>query len=575
MCIEMEESSSSLRRRSVSSHKEDTLPSPADLHEKQRPSPSPAPHGITWSTAFFPLLISRYLSAKSNLIHDCDEVFNYWEPLHYLLYKSGFQTWEYSSEFALRSYLYLLFHTLVAGPASWWFGEGLGKVHVFYTVRLALGILSAVSEAALVVAISQRYGKRLAAYTLMLLCFTSGCFSASTSFLPSTFSMYSMTFAVAALLSGKPRLAVAVAAVGVLLGWPFSVLAALPIVIYALTTGGFMGVFWVGLTTSACILVPLVLADRFFYGRWTVSVLNLVLYNVAGGGDSSLYGVESPSFYLRNGFNNFNFAIILALMFPLVVLIGRQKSYGSLLIFVSPLYLWLGFMSLQAHKEERFLYPVYTLICLAASAAVEILPELVKKNMRVSDNSVFVMAAKILRPLILGTILVLSHSRTTSLLSGYSAPLKVFTNLPAVPDGRDMVVCIGSEWHRFPSSFFLPSPKYQVQWLDDGFRGLLPLPFNSSAGGTAAAPSHFNKDNQASSEQYRVDVEACSYLVELDLKRATDHLRGSNTTLWEVVVKFPFLDIEKSPALHRAFFIPWAWQRSNTFGSYRLLKRTS
>ena len=41
------------------------------------------------------LLIARGLSASRNLVHDCDEVFNYWEPLHYLLYGYGFQTWEY------------------------------------------------------------------------------------------------------------------------------------------------------------------------------------------------------------------------------------------------------------------------------------------------------------------------------------------------------------------------------------------------------------------------------------------------------------------------------------------------
>lgn len=51
--------------------------------------------GLRW---FLPLLVLgclRHMSATSNIVHDCDEVFNYWEPLHYLLYKSGFQTWEY------------------------------------------------------------------------------------------------------------------------------------------------------------------------------------------------------------------------------------------------------------------------------------------------------------------------------------------------------------------------------------------------------------------------------------------------------------------------------------------------
>lgn len=50
---------------------------------------------IGWFLPLLALGMLRYLSATSNIIHDCDEVFNYWEPLHFLLYNSGFQTWEY------------------------------------------------------------------------------------------------------------------------------------------------------------------------------------------------------------------------------------------------------------------------------------------------------------------------------------------------------------------------------------------------------------------------------------------------------------------------------------------------
>lgn len=50
---------------------------------------------LGWFTPLLALGLLRYMSATSNIIHDCDEVFNYWEPLHYLLYGSGFQTWEY------------------------------------------------------------------------------------------------------------------------------------------------------------------------------------------------------------------------------------------------------------------------------------------------------------------------------------------------------------------------------------------------------------------------------------------------------------------------------------------------
>lgn len=57
----------------------------------------------------FPLLLSIYLmSAWNMVILDCDETFNYLEPLHYLLYGHGLQTWEYGPQFALRPYSFLL-----------------------------------------------------------------------------------------------------------------------------------------------------------------------------------------------------------------------------------------------------------------------------------------------------------------------------------------------------------------------------------------------------------------------------------------------------------------------------------
>lgn len=46
------------------------------------------------------LFSARLLSSAFNILHDCDETYNYWEPLHYLLYKSGFQTWEYRYAYA-------------------------------------------------------------------------------------------------------------------------------------------------------------------------------------------------------------------------------------------------------------------------------------------------------------------------------------------------------------------------------------------------------------------------------------------------------------------------------------------
>ncbi|KAE8679082.1 Dol-P-Man:Man(6)GlcNAc(2)-PP-Dol alpha-1,2-mannosyltransferase [Hibiscus syriacus] len=528
--------------------------------------------GLGWFTVLFALGMLRYMSATSNIIHDCDEVFNYWEPLHYLLYKSGFQTWEYSSGFALRSYLYIIFHELVARPASWLFAEE--KVRVFYAVRLFLGLLSVISDATLVVAVSRKYGKRLASYALAMLCLASGCFFASTSFLPSSFSMYVMSLSSGLFLLEKPAWAVAVAAVGVILGWPFSILAFLPVTLYSLAKQS-KRVFLSGAVTSIALLALSVLIDYRYYQRWTSSVFNLLVYNVLGGGESHLYGTEGPLFYLRNGFNNFNFCFILALLFLGILPIARKKYAPDLLIIISPLYIWLAFMSLQPHKEERFLYPIYPLVCVAASAVIESFPDIFRDKYNPYDNSIIVMMAKFLRPVALSLILCASHARTFSLINGYAAPLEVYKILEHHDDaGTGSVLCVGSEWHRYPSSFFVPAYVGEVRWIDDGFRGLLPFPFNDTLGGTAAAPPYFNDKNKASDQQYLQDVQACTFLIELQLNRPYPY-RGNDLSTWEPIAALPYLDRELSPAKYRSFFIPYLWQEKNVFGMYKLLKRVS
>ncbi|KAF5948634.1 hypothetical protein HYC85_014591 [Camellia sinensis] len=526
--------------------------------------------GLGWTFPLLALGVLRYMSATSNIIHDCDEVFNYWEPLHYLIYKSGFQTWEYSSQFALRSYLYLLFHKVVGGPASLLFSEE--KVRVFYAVRIFLGLLSVITEAALVVALSRKYGKRLATYALAMLCLTSGCFFASTSLLPSSFSMYAISLSSALFLFEKPAMAVAVAVIGVILGWPFSVLAFFPITIYSLIRK-FKQAFLAGAVTSLLLLALSLLVDYYHYKRWTSSVLNLLIYNVLGGGESHLYGTEGPLFYLKNGFNNFNFCFVLALLFLGILPIAKKKYVPDLLVVISPIYIWLAFMSLQPHKEERFLYPIYPLICVAASAVIEIFPDFFRDKYNPNHNYVLVMIAKGLRPLVLGLILYSSHARTFSLIHGYSAPMEIYKHLEYHDDvGTGSVVCVGSEWHRFPSSFFIPDHVGQVRWIDDGFKGLLPFPFNSTLGGTAAAPPYFNNKNKASDEQYLRDLEKCTFFIELQLQRPYPS-RGSDLSTWEIVAALPYLDRQLSPPFYRSFFIPYLWQHKNVFGTYRLLKR--
>ena len=85
---------------------------------QQQPQPQvPSKFSTAFVTIVVPaMLLWRLYWANRLPITDCDEVYNYWEPLHYTLFggrnrSSGrgtaLQTWEYANEYALRTYAYL------------------------------------------------------------------------------------------------------------------------------------------------------------------------------------------------------------------------------------------------------------------------------------------------------------------------------------------------------------------------------------------------------------------------------------------------------------------------------------
>jgi hypothetical protein len=56
---------------------------------------APFEYSPSFKLAFLILALVRSGSAVFNIMSDCDEVFNYWEPTHFMLYGYGLQTWEY------------------------------------------------------------------------------------------------------------------------------------------------------------------------------------------------------------------------------------------------------------------------------------------------------------------------------------------------------------------------------------------------------------------------------------------------------------------------------------------------
>ena len=174
----------------------------------------------------FMLIMSvRTLSFLFNLVWDCDEVYNYWEPLHFVLFGNGLQTWEYSPAYSLRSYLYIFLHALPLWPFRWLVSS---KITLFYMLRFVLAFVASKVETHLfhqllaATKTSKTYSRLAHIYIGMSLT-NAGMFLSVTSFLPSTFAMYLVMLAYASWLTNdSSRTAIFAIGLAVLLGWPFA-----------------------------------------------------------------------------------------------------------------------------------------------------------------------------------------------------------------------------------------------------------------------------------------------------------------------------------------------------------------
>lgn len=138
----------------------------------------------------------------------------------------------------------------------------------------------------------------------------------------------------------------------------------------------------------------MVLIDQAFYQKWTVVPLNIVLYNVFSETEAGpdIYGTEPWYFYFLNGFLNFNVAFLAALASLPTLLFSyamtrakwislkRKLKVSTLAIAIklSFFYLWFLIFTFQAHKEERFLYVIYPLLCFNSAIALFIGQEVLK-----------------------------------------------------------------------------------------------------------------------------------------------------------------------------------------------------
>ncbi|CAH8651822.1 unnamed protein product [Heterobilharzia americana] len=289
-----------------------------------------------WILPFKLALATNFFSVLFNIINDCDETYNYWEPLHFISTwgeGGGFQTWEYSPSFALRSYLYLW---VFGWPASVSFFLGLPNWFGFLLVRFFLGFISGISSSVLssVVArfVSEEHhrqskefesNKKQILFSFLLsfcACMSPGNFLSSTTLLPSGPCSSLTALMLIFWLRRRYFLAVGCVAFSGLVVWPFAAVLGLPLATYMVITGKFRCLVKSALVWLLLITFPLVAVDSFYFGRFVLAPINILRYNLfpydkqQTGSASQLYGVEPISFYLKNYILNQNIMCILALL---------------------------------------------------------------------------------------------------------------------------------------------------------------------------------------------------------------------------------------------------------------------
>lgn len=189
--------------------------------------------------------------------------------------------------------------------------------------------------------------------------------------------MYSLTLAFGFWFLGNYKNSIICVACGTLIGWPFCVIVTIPLALDCLYNLGFPKVLFWGYFSLIIFLVPSIIIDYYYYHKFVLAVGNIILYNVFSSSGANIYGVEPWTFYFLNCFLNFNFIFILALFcFPILFLHFFGGSFNwRLFMYLSPFYIWFFIMTLMAHKEERFLFPIYPLICLCGAVSFCILQD--------------------------------------------------------------------------------------------------------------------------------------------------------------------------------------------------------
>ncbi|KAI4159270.1 MAG: hypothetical protein LQ342_006731 [Letrouitia transgressa] len=549
-------------------------PDQKKVYKKPKQSTPPQP-AVPSMAAFYVFLLVNILAAAYVPIQDCDEVFNYWEPTHYLNRGFGLQTWEYSPEYSIRSWLYIVIHAIFGKLGSLFSSK---TTFEFYFLRFILAVACAACQTKLFTVICRTFNPRLGIMFAIVMVFSPGMFHASVAYLPSSFSMYTIMLGMASFMDWRGGLKTGSGimwfGIGAIIGWPFSGVLITPLLaedlVLSSITGDVGEIVW-RLLDGIALQVAI---DAFFYHKIVVVPWKIVFYNVFSGSSRgpNIFGTEPWNYYIRNLALNFNIWFLLAILSgPLLGLqfflqgrSGTRQGPFRNVVFASPFYIWLTIFSFQAHKEERFMYPVYPFLALNAAISLHtILSYFGSADPKKLVGKIPPKVKLLMVSLCVILAIDVGVARTVGIVSAYRAPLQIYAPLQNAKYAHsEENVCLGKDWYRFPSSYFLPKGM-RAKFIKSGFDGLLPGQFNEAKTGfgffpgTWLIPPGMNDQNLEDPGKH-IDIDHCSFLVDSYFpdtpSQEPNYLLDSHR--WEEVKCSKFLDTSKTHFLSRILWVP-------------------
>jgi alpha-1,2-mannosyltransferase len=102
---------------------------------------------------------------------------------------------------------------------------------------------------------------------------------------------------------------------------------------------------------------------------------------------------------------------------------------------------------------------------------------------------------------------LISISRILCIYFNYGAPVHIYSflsqNNTFLPlQNSSSIVCVGKEWYRFPSHYFLNSPSFRLEFIKSGFDGQLPKHYSSFENATWIIPTDMNDRNLEEPSRY-------------------------------------------------------------------------